>query len=82
VATAYRDALLAPLPVCSNVWQLESGYAMRLRGGNLKASRRVRKKRGVATNGKGVRRVVQMEKFWRFMRKTRACLRPGSIEKP
>lgn len=41
---------------------------------------------GAGTNAEAVRlavdRVVEMEKFWRFMAGTRAGLRPGSIEAP
>ena len=45
-----------------------------------------RKALGVGTNAEAVRlavdRVVEMEKFWRFMTGTRAGLKPGSIEAP
>ena len=45
-----------------------------------------RKALGVGTNAEAVRlavdRVVEMEKFWRFMSGTRAGLKPGSIEAP
>jgi len=45
-----------------------------------------RKALGVGTNAKAVRlavdRVVEMERFWRFMAGTRAGLKPGSIGAP
>jgi len=45
-----------------------------------------RKALDVGTNAEAVRlavdRVVEMEKFWRFMTGTRAGLKPGSIEAP
>jgi Arc/MetJ family transcription regulator len=51
-----------------------------------KAVRRARKALGVSTDAEAVRlsleRVVEMEKFWRFMAETRSSLAPGSIEAP
>ncbi len=48
--------------------------------------RRARKVLGVATDAEAVRvsveRVAEMERFARFLRKTRGVLRPGSIEAP
>lgn len=48
------------------------------------AIRRARRVLGVHTNAEAVRlaveRVVEMEEFWRFMRRSRARLKPGSIE--
>lgn len=50
------------------------------------AIRRARKALGAATDAEAVRmsldRVTEMESFWRFMKKSRRTLRPGSIEKP
>jgi hypothetical protein len=47
---------------------------------------RARKLLGAETNAETVRlaveRVVEMEKFWRFMAGSRASLKPGSIEAP
>ena len=47
---------------------------------------RARKVLGAGTDAETVRlaveRVVEMEKFWRFMAGTRASLKPGSIEAP
>jgi hypothetical protein len=47
---------------------------------------RARKVLGAGTNAETVRiaveRVVEMEKFWRFMARTRGRLKPGSIEAP
>ncbi|PYO59144.1 MAG: hypothetical protein DMD83_00400 [Candidatus Rokuibacteriota bacterium] len=41
---------------------------------------------GVATDAEVVRlsvaRVSEMEKFWRFMRRTRGTLKPGSLKSP
>lgn len=43
-----------------------------------------RKALGAGTDAEAVRlavaRVVEMERFWRFMARTRGTLRPGSIE--
>ena len=45
-----------------------------------------RKALGAGTDAEAVRlavdRVVEMEKFWRFMAGTRGRLKPGSIEAP
>jgi len=50
------------------------------------ASRRAKKALGVATDAEVVRmsvdRVVEMEEFWRFMGRTRAALKPGSLKTP
>ena len=47
---------------------------------------RARKALGVGSDAEAVRlavdRVVEMEKFWRFMTESRASLEPGSIEAP
>jgi hypothetical protein len=47
---------------------------------------RARKVLGTETDAETVRlaveRVVEMEKFWRFMTGTRGSLKPGSIEVP
>ena len=47
---------------------------------------RARKVLGASTDAETVRlaveRVVEMEKFWRFMEGSRASLKPGSIEAP
>jgi hypothetical protein len=46
--------------------------------------RRARKALGVATDAEAIRssleRVAEMEDFWRFMKRTRRSLRPGSFE--
>ena len=46
--------------------------------------RRARKALGVATDAEAIRasleRIAEMEAFWRFMKRTRQSLRPGSIE--
>jgi hypothetical protein len=51
-----------------------------------KAIDQARKALGAGTNAEAVRlavdRVVEMERFWRFMAGTRAGLEPGSIEAP
>jgi len=48
--------------------------------------RRARKALGVATDAEAVRvsveRIAEMERFWRFMTKSRRALKPGSIETP
>jgi hypothetical protein len=53
---------------------------------DAKAVDQARKALGAGTNAQAVRlavdRVVEMEKFWRFMAGTRAGLKPGSIEAP
>jgi len=50
------------------------------------ALRSAKKALGVATDAEVVRlsvdRVREMERFWRFMRKTRGSLRPGSFRTP
>jgi Arc/MetJ family transcription regulator len=47
---------------------------------------RARRVLGVDTNAEAVRlaveRVVEMEEFWRFMTRSRAQLKPGTIEAP
>ncbi|MBI3767605.1 MAG: hypothetical protein HY271_03800 [Deltaproteobacteria bacterium] len=49
-----------------------------------KAVRRARKLLGAATDAEAIRtsleRVAEMEDFWRFMKRTRHSLKPGSIE--
>ena len=51
-----------------------------------KAIEQARKALGAGTNAEAVRlavdRVVEMERFWRFMAGTCARLKPGSIEAP
>ena len=46
--------------------------------------RRARKALGAATDAEAIRmsleRVAEMEDFWRFMKRTRRSLKPGSIE--
>ena len=53
---------------------------------DAKAIDQARKALGARTNAEAVRlavdRVVEMEKFWRFMTGTRGSLKPGSIEAP
>jgi len=53
---------------------------------DVSAVRRARKVLGVATDAEAVRvaveRVGEMERFWRFMRRTRGTLKPGSIRTP
>ena len=53
---------------------------------DVQALRRARKALGVATDAEAVRmslqRVAEMEKFWRFMKRTRGTLKPGSFELP
>ena len=53
---------------------------------DARAIDQARKALGAGTNAEAVRlaveRVVEMEKFWRFMTGTRAGLKPGSIEAP
>jgi hypothetical protein len=48
--------------------------------------RRARKALGVQTDADAVRAslkwVAEMEEFWRFMRRTRGKVRPGSIVEP
>jgi hypothetical protein len=51
-----------------------------------RAIQRARKALGVKTDAEAVRasveRIAEMEAFWRFMKKSRGILRPGSIEAP
>ena len=53
---------------------------------DAKAIDQARKALGAGTNAETVRlavdRVVEMEKFWRFMAGTRGGLKPGSTEAP
>ena len=53
---------------------------------DAKAIDQARKALGAGTNAEAVRlaveRVVEMEKFWRFMAGTRESLKPGSIGAP
>ena len=53
---------------------------------DVTALRRARKALGVATDAEAVRiaveRVGEMERFWRFMRRTRGALKPGSMRAP
>ena len=53
---------------------------------NPQAIDRARKVLGARTDAETVRiavdRVVEMEKFWRFMAVTRGGLKPGSLEAP
>ena len=50
------------------------------------ALRRAKKVLRVRTDAEAVRlsleRLTEMDKFWRFMSKSRAILKPGSVEKP
>ncbi len=51
-----------------------------------RALRRARKALGVATEAEVVRvsveRIAEMDKFWRFMKRTRDTLKPGSLKVP
>jgi hypothetical protein len=51
-----------------------------------RALRRAQRVLGVRTESEALRvaveRIAEMETFWRFMEKSRATLRPGSIEEP
>jgi len=51
---------------------------------NSRAIHEARRALGVGTDAEAVRlavdRVVEMEKFWRFMTESRARLKPGSFE--
>ena len=53
---------------------------------DVRTLRRARKALGVSTDAEAVRisveRVAEMERFWRFMRKSRGVLKPGSVETP
>ena len=48
------------------------------------ALRRAKKALGASTDAEAIRasleQVAEMEDFWRFMRRTRQSLKPGSIE--
>ena len=48
--------------------------------------RRAKKALGVATDAEVVRisveRMAEMEAFWRFMKKSRRSLKPGSVSRP
>jgi hypothetical protein len=61
-------------------------YARRSFFVDPRAIDQARKALDVGTNAEAVRiavdRVVEMEKFWRFMTGTRASLKPGSVEGP
>ena len=50
------------------------------------AIRRARKALGARTDAEAVRmsveRIAEMDSFWKFMKKSRRTLRPGSIEQP
>jgi hypothetical protein len=50
------------------------------------ALRRAKKALGVATDAEVVRmsveRIAEMDKFWRFMKRTRGTLKPGSLKIP
>lgn len=51
---------------------------------NERALQRARKALGAKTDAEAVRaaveRIAEMEEFWRFMKKSRRSLNPGSIE--
>jgi len=53
---------------------------------NERSLRRAKKALGVGTDAGAVRAslewVAEMEEFWRFMRRTRSKLRPGSVAEP
>ena len=48
--------------------------------------RRAKRALGVATDAEVVRvsveRIAEMDKFWRFMKRTRGTLKPGSLKIP
>lgn len=48
--------------------------------------RQAKKVLGVKTDAEAIRmsveRIVEMEEFWKFMKKSRHTLKPGSLEKP
>ena len=50
------------------------------------AVRRARKALGTSTDAEAIRtsleHIAEMEEFWRFMKRTRRSLKPGSIETP
>lgn len=51
-----------------------------------RALRRAKKLLGVTTDAEVIRasvdRINEMERFWRFMRRSRRSLRPGSLKTP
>lgn len=53
---------------------------------DVRALRRARNALGVSTDAEAVRmsveRIGDMETFWRFMKRSRRKLKPGSIEAP
>lgn len=53
---------------------------------DARALSRAKRLLGVATDAEAVRasvdRIAEMEEFWRFMRKSRGTLRPGSVKRP
>jgi hypothetical protein len=53
---------------------------------DARAVRRAKRALGVATEAEAVRlsveRIAEMEALWRFLRKSRATLTPGSFETP
>ena len=63
-----------------------TGYARRSFFVDAGAIRRARRVLGVHSNAEAVRlaveRVVEMEQLWRFMTRSRASLKPDSIEAP
>jgi hypothetical protein len=50
------------------------------------ALHRAKKALGVKTNAEAIRmsveRIAEMEEFWKFMKKSRHTLQPGSLEEP
>ena len=50
------------------------------------AVRRARRALGVSTDAEAIRlsveRIAEMDELWRFMRRSRGKLKPGSIEQP
>ena len=51
---------------------------------DTRAVRRAKRALGVATEAEAIRvsvqRIAEMEEFWRFLRKSRATLTPGSFD--
>jgi hypothetical protein len=51
---------------------------------DARAVRRAKRAQGVSTDAEAVRlsvqRIAEMEQFWRFLKKSRATLTPGSFE--
>ena len=51
-----------------------------------RALRRAKKLLGVTTDAEVIRlsvdRIAEMERFWRFMRRSRGSMRPGSFRTP